>query len=43
MKWGHITGWGGERCIQDFGGEPDGRRLLGDLGRRWKDNIKMDL
>ena len=24
-------------------GEPDGRRLLGDLGLRWEDNIKMDL
>jgi hypothetical protein len=23
-------------------GQPDGRRLLGDLGRSWEDNIKVD-
>jgi hypothetical protein len=36
---------GGERCIQDFGGEtwPEGRKPLEILRRRWEDNIKMDL
>jgi hypothetical protein len=24
-------------------GNPEGKRLLGDLIRRWKDNIKVDL
>jgi hypothetical protein len=24
-------------------GRPEGKRLLGKLTRRWKDNIKMDL
>jgi hypothetical protein len=24
-------------------GKPEGRRPLGRLGRRWEDNIKMDL
>jgi hypothetical protein len=33
---------GGERCIQDFGGGPEGRRPLGRPRRRWEDNIKMD-
>jgi hypothetical protein len=26
-----------------FVGNPDGKRLLGRLRRRWEDNIKMDL
>jgi hypothetical protein len=34
---------GGERCIQDIGGGPEGRRPLGRPRRRWEDNIKMDL
>jgi len=32
-----------ERCIQDFGGESEGRRPLGTPRCRWEDNIKMDL
>jgi len=26
-----------------FVGKPEGKRLLGRSGRRWEDNIKMDL
>ena len=32
-----------ERHTQGFGGEPQGKRLLGRHRRRWKDNFKMDL
>jgi len=31
------------RCIQGFGGKPEGKKPLGRLRSRWKDNIKMDL
>ena len=34
---------GGERCIEGFGKEPEGKRLLGRPRRRWEGNIKMDL
>ena len=34
---------GEERCIQGFGGEPEGWRLLGKPRHRWKSSIKMDL
>ena len=34
---------GQERCKQDFGGEPGGKKSLGRPRHRWKDNIKMDL
>jgi len=34
---------GGERRIQGFGGETEGRRPLGRPRRRWEDNIKIDL
>jgi hypothetical protein len=37
------THGGGERCLQDFGWRPKGRRPLGRPRRRWEDNIKMDL
>jgi hypothetical protein len=33
----------GERCIQGFGGEPEGKRSLERRRRRWEDYIKMDL
>ena len=32
-----------ERCIQGFGGEPEGQSPFGRPRRRWEDNIKMDL
>jgi hypothetical protein len=32
-----------ERCIQDFGGEPEGKRPLGRPRRRWEGNMKIDL
>jgi hypothetical protein len=35
--------WGKERCIQGFGGEPEGRRPLGRLRLRWEYNIKIDV
>jgi len=34
---------GGRRCIRSFGGENEGKRLLGRRRLRWEDNIKMDL
>ena len=46
MRWaGRYGTYGGsERCAQDFGGgKPDGKRPMGRPGRRWEDNIKMDL
>ena len=32
-----------EKRIQCLGGEPEGKRPLGRLRRRWQDNIQMDL
>ena len=32
-----------ERCAQGLVGKPEGKRPLGRPGRRWEDNIKMDL
>ena len=41
---GACSAYGGEeRCIQGFGGKPEGKRPLGRPRRRWKDNIKMEL
>ena len=34
---------GEEKCIQGFGGKPEGKRLLERPRRRWEDSIKMDL
>jgi hypothetical protein len=34
---------GGERCVQGSGGETRGKESLRRPGRRWEDNIKMDL
>ena len=35
----HIEGGGEEKCVQGFGGKPEGKRLLGRPRCRWKDNI----
>jgi hypothetical protein len=35
--------WGGERCLQGFSWEAEGKRPLGRPRRRWEDNIKVDL
>ena len=40
-EWRQLTGQ--ERCVQVFGGELEGRRLLGRPRHRWEDNIKMGL
>jgi len=32
-----------EKCMQGFGGKPEGKRPLGRPMRRWEDNIKMDI
>jgi len=32
-----------ERCIQDFGEEPEGKEPVGRPRRRWEYNIKMGL
>jgi len=34
---------GEEKCIQGFGGKPEGKRLLERPRRRWEDIMKMDL
>jgi len=35
MRWvGHVAGMGGVTCLQNF---------IGRSGRRWEDNIRMDL
>jgi len=34
---------GEERRVQGFGEETEGKRPLGRLRRRWKDNINIDL
>ena len=31
-----------EMCIQDFGGESEGKRPLGRLRSRWENNIEME-
>jgi hypothetical protein len=33
----------GEKCIQGFGGKPEGKRPLERLRCRWENNVKMDL
>jgi hypothetical protein len=44
MRWaGHVASMGEVRGAYNIlVGRPEGRRLLGRLGRRWEDNIKMD-
>jgi len=32
-----------ERCMQGFGGEPEGKTPLGRPRRRWEGNIMIDL
>ena len=34
-------GW--QRCVQDFGGKPEGKRPFARPRCRWENNIKMDL
>ena len=43
MRWAEHVARLGERCIQDFSGEPEGKRQLGRPRRRWEDNIEKDL
>ena len=38
-----ITYGGEERCIQGFGGKPEGNSPLGRPKRRLENNIKIDL
>jgi hypothetical protein len=33
---------GEERCIQSFGGKPEGKRPFERHRHRWEDNMKMD-
>jgi hypothetical protein len=37
------TYWGEERCIQSFGGKPEGKKPFEIPRRTWEDDIKMDL
>ena len=45
MRWaGHVACMGEERVVyRVLVGKPEGRRPLGRPGRRWADNIRMDL
>jgi hypothetical protein len=43
MAGGIWHEWAEEKCKQDFGGEPEGMRLLGRLRCRWVDSVKMDV
>jgi hypothetical protein len=45
MRWaGHVALRGEERGVHRvLLGQPEGKRPLGRLRRRWEDNIKMDL
>jgi hypothetical protein len=45
MRWaGHVARMGEVRGAYNIlVGKPEGRRPLGRPGRRWEDNIKMDL
>ena len=45
MRWaGHVARMGERRGVcRVLVGKPEGKRPLGRPGRRWKDNIKMDL
>ena len=45
MRWvGHVALMGEERgAYKVLVGEPEGKRPLGRPGRRWVDNIRMDL
>jgi hypothetical protein len=45
MRWaGHVTRmWEGRGAYRVLVGRPEGKRPLGRPGRRWEDNIKLDL
>jgi hypothetical protein len=45
LRWaGHVARMGERRgAYRALVGKPEGRRPLGRSGRRWEDNIKMDL
>jgi hypothetical protein len=45
MRWaGHVARMGEDRGVHRvLMGKPEGKRPLGRPGRRWEDNIKMDL
>jgi hypothetical protein len=45
MRWaGHVARMGEKRnSYRILVGEPEGKRPLGRLRRRWVDNMKMDL
>jgi hypothetical protein len=45
MRWaGYVARTGMKRsAYRLLVGKPEGKRLLGRRGRRWVDNIKMDL
>jgi len=40
---GACSTYGGKGVFRVLVGKPEGKRPLGILRRRWKDNIKMDL
>jgi len=45
MRWaGRVASLGERRCVyRILVVKPEGKRPLGRPGRRWEDNIKMDL
>jgi hypothetical protein len=42
-KAGNVVCMGIKDCIQDFGGKPEKKRLLGRSSSGWDEHIKMDL
>jgi hypothetical protein len=45
LSWaGHVARMGEGRCVyRVLVGKPEGKRQLGRPGRRWDDNVRMDL
>jgi hypothetical protein len=45
MRWaGHVARMGEDRGVHRvLVGKPEGKRPLGRPGRRWEDNIRMDI
>ena len=44
LRWaGHVAIVEDKSAFKILTGKPTGKRPLGRLGRRWKDNIRMDL
>jgi hypothetical protein len=40
---GTCSTYGGNKCIQNFGGKPEGKRRFGRLRVGYEDNIRIEL